>query len=399
MSHERIGRLSRNLARVLLVAVVIGALALLPSLRRFSDGDADAAPVSPYLPLYFAETGQTTSGPFLAYWLTHAETIGVPASAIVLHDGHWTQWFEYARLELHDIPFDQATGADITKQPVGAVFSDAIGYDVQVDAFQPKASGPERFFPDTGHSIGNGFRAAYEQPGVPEQLGPPISDEFSIGDTVFQFFEYGAFQWRGGEPVTRVAVGSLDAGLHGQLGTPQPMPEGAIDAALVRRVADAGAGDGIDLDTAFTLVSGAGGDVFDLQSFNLMHLADALEGERWIEIDLSDFTVTAWVGNVPVLREVTVTGHVNAPTPTGEFRVWLMYESQTMNGIGWNGQPYEEVNVPWVVYFYQDYAIHGTTWRTEFGYQDSQGCVIPPNDAAEAIHDFSYIGMRVVVHD
>jgi hypothetical protein len=391
-------RVLRGVACAVSSAILIAALVLVPSLRPTSGGDAEASSVSPYLPLYFEANGQTTSGPFLGFWLSNPH-IGEPVSQIVMHDGDWTQWFEFARLELHDVPFDVATGADITETRIGGLFSDAVGYSAQLDAFVPNTSGAERFFPDTGHSLTTGFRVAYERPGVPEQLGPPISDEFSIGDTVYQFFQYGAFSWTSDGGVVRVAVGLLDAGLNGQVAAWQGQPDGAIDAALVRSVADASSRDDVGLSSAFSILTGASDAAAGLGEFNLMQIADYLPGERWIEIDLSDFTTTAWVGNVPVLRTIVVTGHVQSPTPTGDFSVWLMYESQDMDGIGWDGNPYAEAGVPWVAYFYQDYAIHGTTWRTEFGFQDSQGCVIPPNEAAEALWHFTDYGMRVTVHN
>jgi hypothetical protein len=350
--------------------LLLAALTMVPSIRR-ADDSAVAASVSPYLPLYFEANGQTTSGPFLAYWLSRP-SIGEPVSQIVLHNGHWTQWFEYARLELHDVPFDVATGADITETQVGVVFADAVGHASQLEAFVPKASGPERFFPDTGHSLMTGFRLAYEQPGVPERLGPPISDEFSIGDTVYQFFEYGAFSW-------------------------------TSNVAQVRDLAARSAADEVELPDAFGMLAGVsdGAERFsasDLE-FNQLELADVLPGERWIEVDLSDFTTTAWVGDVPVFRTLVVTGHPNSPTPIGEFSIYLRYAQQTMSGTLWDGTPYYQEDVPWVMYFFEDYAIHGTTWRTEFGFAGSPGCPTASAAAAQALYDFSDYGTRVVVHE
>jgi hypothetical protein len=381
--------------------MLVTALLLVPSMRRASDSAAEAA-VSPYLPLYFEANGQTTSGPFLAYWMTRPY-IGEPVSQIVMHNGHWTQWFEFARLELHDVPFDVATGADITQTRIGVVFSDGVGHSAQLEAFVPKTSGPERFFPDTGHSIANGFRLAYEQPGVPERLGPPISDEFSIGEAVYQFFEFGAFSWTHDGGVVPVAVGLLDAGLNGQVGVWQGQPDGAIDVAEVRALADTSAWDEVDLPDAFAILAGVSTGTPDISDagleFNQLELAEVLPGERWIEVDLSDFTTTAWVGDIPVFRTLVVTGHPNSPTPIGEFSIYLRYEQQTMSGTLWDGTPYYQEDVPWVMYFVEDYAIHGTTWRTDFGFAGSPGCPTASAAAAQALYDFSDYGTRVVVHE
>lgn len=379
------------------IALIL-ALAFVPSLRTVRDGDAGASTVSPYLPLYFEANGQTTSGPFLGYWLSNPH-IGEPVSQIVMFNGNWTQWFEFARLELYDVPFDVATGADIVEIQIGQTFSDSVGYAQQIEAFLPKASGAERFFPDTGHSLTTGFRSAYETSGVPEQLGPPISDEFSIGETVYQFFEYGAFSWTSGAGVVRVAVGLLDAGLNGQIAAWQGKPDGAIDVSLVQSVADASGSDDIDASYAFSLLAGVIDNTAALGEFNITQIADVLPGERWLEVDLGDYSTTAWVGNVPVLRTIVVIGPEQAPTPTGEFSIYLKHEVQTMSGMGWDGTPYYQADVPWVAYFYQDYGFHGSTWRTEFGFGDGQGCVVSPNEAAEAIWYFAEYGLRVSVHD
>ena len=69
-----------------------------------------------------------------------------------------------------------------------------------------------------------------------------------------------------------------------------------------------------------------------------------------------------------------------------------------MSGTSWDGTPYHEDGVPWVMYFYQDYAIHGSTWRDSYGYADSQGCVIPPNEVVHFLYNWSDFGTQVWVH-
>ena len=50
------------------------------------------------------------------------------------------------------------------------------------------------------------------------------------------------------------------------------------------------------------------------------------------------------------------------------------------------------------MYFYLDYGIHGSTWRSTYGYGSGQGCVIPPNEVAEALWKWADYGTRVWVH-
>ncbi|HEX2280816.1 MAG TPA: hypothetical protein VHG52_03540, partial [Thermomicrobiales bacterium] len=84
------------------LALTVMALGIL-MLSSFGALSAQAQAVAPRKQLYFTETAQTVNGPFLAYWLTQqsAESTGLPITPSVKHDDRWTQWFEYARLEIH----------------------------------------------------------------------------------------------------------------------------------------------------------------------------------------------------------------------------------------------------------------------------------------------------------
>ena len=93
-------------------------------------------------------------------------------------------------------------------------------------------------------------------------------------------------------------------------------------------------------------------------------------GQRLIEIDLSAQMLTAWQGDVPVLRTVISSGKASTPTVTGRFAVYHKLDSQRMTGPG-----YDLPGVPWVMYFYKDYAIHGAYWHNSFGVPTSHGCV------------------------
>jgi hypothetical protein len=168
-----------------------------PRSETVSAGGANLVPGST---VYFPGTGQSAAGPFLAYWLQHPE-IGQPVSAHMQHGLHLTQWFEFARLELRDAAFEQATAQNVVPVELGRVYANRVGYARQQDAFDASPGGPDRFFPESGHSLQNGFRNAYEQPGIPERLGLPISDEFIIDDMTYQYFQYGAFSWNSAQDV------------------------------------------------------------------------------------------------------------------------------------------------------------------------------------------------------
>ena len=133
---------------------------------------------------------------------------------------------------------------------------------------------------------------------------------------------------------------------------------------------------------------------------NLVH--QAAEGEKWVDINLSDATVTAYVGGkVAGGPFYMVPGAPNTPTVTGTFHVYLKYDVQTMRGENADGSKYETEGVPWVTYFTGSYAMHGAPWRSSFGwsgYGGSHGCVNMPVDAAKFIYDWTDMGDTVVVH-
>lgn len=128
----------------------------------------------------------------------------------------------------------------------------------------------------------------------------------------------------------------------------------------------------------------------------------AAEGEKWVDVSLTDDTVTAFVGGkVAGGPFYMVPGAPATPTVVGTFHVYLKYDVQTMRGENADGTKYETEGVPWVTYFSGGYAMHGAPWRSSFGwsgYGGSHGCVNMPVDAAKFIYDWTDMGDTVVVH-
>jgi lipoprotein-anchoring transpeptidase ErfK/SrfK len=121
------------------------------------------------------------------------------------------------------------------------------------------------------------------------------------------------------------------------------------------------------------------------------------QDEAWIDIDLSSQTLNAYEGNELVFTTRISSGTAEFPTVTGMFRVWLRLESQTMNG-ALLGYDYYLENVPYVMYFFEDYALHGAYWHNNFGYPMSHGCVnLSPADA-RWLYNWSAYGTVVNVH-
>lgn len=116
-------------------------------------------------------------------------------------------------------------------------------------------------------------------------------------------------------------------------------------------------------------------------------------GVRWIEVNLSNQTLTAWQGDMAVLHTSVSTGTYRTPTVTGRYSINTKLSSQRMTGPG-----YDLPGVPWVMYFYGGYAIHGTYWHNNFGTPMSHGCVNMRTGEAEMLFAWADYGTEVYVH-
>ncbi len=113
---------------------------------------------------------------------------------------------------------------------------------------------------------------------------------------------------------------------------------------------------------------------------------------REIIVDLSDSRVYAYDDGRLVRNVLASMGRPATPTVQGSFRAQRKYLSQTMSGPGYNLP-----GVPYIVYFYAGYALHGTYWHTNWGQQMSSGCVNLPTPEAEWFYNFIEIGTPIHV--
>ena len=118
--------------------------------------------------------------------------------------------------------------------------------------------------------------------------------------------------------------------------------------------------------------------------------------ERWIDVNLSTQTLVAYEGDTPVFNTLVSSGLPQWPTVTGQFRTYMKYESQTMNGY-LLGYDYFLPDVPYVMYFFEDYAIHGTYWHSSFGTPMSHGCVNVSTPDAGWLFNWAPVGTLVNV--
>ncbi len=116
-------------------------------------------------------------------------------------------------------------------------------------------------------------------------------------------------------------------------------------------------------------------------------------GARWIDVNLSAQSVTAYEGDTPVNSFIVSTGTRYTPTVTGKFKIWIKFKSSSMSGPG-----YYLPNVPYIMYFHKGYGLHGTYWHSNFGTPMSHGCVNLRTSDAEWLYNFASVGTVVNVH-
>lgn len=114
---------------------------------------------------------------------------------------------------------------------------------------------------------------------------------------------------------------------------------------------------------------------------------------RWIDVDLGNQTVTAYEGATPVRSFIVSTGTASHPTVTGQYRVYIRLTSTPMAGPG-----YYLPGVPYTMYFFKGYALHGTYWHSNFGVPMSHGCVNLRTPDAEWLFYWASVGTLVNVH-
>ena len=117
------------------------------------------------------------------------------------------------------------------------------------------------------------------------------------------------------------------------------------------------------------------------------------KGGRWIDVNLSTQSVYAYEGDTVVNSFVVSTGTWLTPTVTGQYKIWIKLRSANMSGPG-----YFLPNVPYIMYFYKGYGLHGTYWHNNFGTPMSHGCVNLRTSDAEWLFNWASVGTVVNVH-
>ncbi len=95
--------------------------------------------------------------------------------------------------------------------------------------------------------------------------------------------------------------------------------------------------------------------------------------EKHIYVDLESQTLYAYQGGTKIMQTLIASGRWGK-TPIGNFHIWNKVRSTRMSG-GVGDDAYDLPNVPYVMYFYHDFGLHGAYWHNNFGHTMSHGCV------------------------
>ena len=116
-------------------------------------------------------------------------------------------------------------------------------------------------------------------------------------------------------------------------------------------------------------------------------------GSKWIDVNLSSQTLTAYADQTPAFQTRVSTGTAATPTLVGTYNIYVKYVSAPMSGPG-----YYLPDVPYIMYFYRSYSLHGTYWHNNFGTPMSHGCVNLSTPDAEWLFNWADMGTTVVTH-
>jgi hypothetical protein len=231
-----------------------------------------------------------------------------------------------------------------------------------------------RYVEETQHTVRYAFLDFWEATGETGYLGNPITEQYIVDGTTYQVFERGQLAWKNGQEAWMVPVGRLLADKY-QI-SQEPVAQGDIPTYS----------EDLFIPPPPTVPGIKSGVVAPAN------------GERWIEINLTQQYMVAWQGDVAVMETYVSTGTEQFATPPGTFYINSKVPSQTMEGV-LGGEYYNVPDVPDVMYFTdRGHAIHGAYWHNNFGAVMSHGCVNVPLGTSTWLYEWAPSGTRVEIH-
>jgi lipoprotein-anchoring transpeptidase ErfK/SrfK len=144
--------------------------------------------------------------------------------------------------------------------------------------------------------------------------------------------------------------------------------------------------------SAFAAQPSLFGDIFKKSSVTRANLSVTslrkIEGPIAITVDLTTQEMNVTSDGRTIYTFDVSTGRKGYTTPTGNFKPIRMHEM-------WYSSKYENSPMPFSIFFYGGYAIHGTGDIKNLGTVASHGCVrLHPDNAEKLFNLVNQVGMK-----
>jgi lipoprotein-anchoring transpeptidase ErfK/SrfK len=116
---------------------------------------------------------------------------------------------------------------------------------------------------------------------------------------------------------------------------------------------------------------------------------------RWIEVNLARQRLNAWQNGKIVMTSAISSGRARTPTVRGTYRIYIKLVDTRMRGCC---PFYNIAHVPYTMYFYRGYGLHGAWWHNNFGTPMSHGCVNLPVPFSKRLFEWASVGTKVVIY-
>ncbi len=113
----------------------------------------------------------------------------------------------------------------------------------------------------------------------------------------------------------------------------------------------------------------------------------------WIEVNLTAQTLSVYRGSQIINTFLISSGTDWFKTVTGSYQIYAKYSQYTMRG-----PDYDLPDVPYTMFFYKGYSIHGTYWHHNFGTPMSRGCLNMKTEDAAWVYENAPVGTYVFIH-
>jgi len=111
-----------------------------------------------------------------------------------------------------------------------------------------------------------------------------------------------------------------------------------------------------------------------------------LASGKAIVVSIANQRIYAYQDGHLIHSSLMSSGRPGHETVDGDYHIYVKYVTDRMVG-----PDYDIPDVPWTMYFYKGYGIHGAYWHNDFGRTMSHGCVNLETSEAKWFFDFAQV--------